>query len=838
MAQPVSDEDFNAALQSLSGPAPAPAAPASTPASSGPVSDAEFNAAIQGLSGDAPPASSPTGNTRPQIRPSVPRPQATPQPQGGGSTPFQRSVAPPSAPTVSWGQAAANAIQHPDQALSAIGHTAQQAGQNFLPSLGGAVSSIVDAVAHPIRTVQSVAQLGTGLASQAAGALGMKQDPQQAARAQALARSLEHHYATAYGSASGFQQAVSSDPASILMDASTFLDGAGVAADAAKLGDVAKLLHAASPINVAGKVVGAPLTAAAKLGTGALRGAQSVWSGAPYSALRNAAIVGTSDDPVVRGAFLDAMHGNVDPGDYLTRAQNAISSMKRDRSDAYLAKHADIANTPVDYSNTYNALDTADQQLGLGSKSLSAGSRNVMAQARQAVDEVANNPETQTVAHADALKKQMWNFAQSTGDPAASDLLKSSIYNAVKADITNVSPEYASMMEQYQKASSDINSLQKGLVGSARNPASLTAMGKGLRALKTPEGNSLLEEMGAKDPTIVPTLAGAALSPWMRGGAAGTMEWIANGGLFSVLHNPAIAVGMLGAQSPRIGGEINYNLGRLGAGAAVGNKIGAAMGPAAYYAARANEESPPDAAGSPAPLSQPSAPEGVMQANSPSDPGSISKAILAAEGTGNNPYGSAKGPYQMIDPTFISMFRKMYPQRAAGMSDAQIKAIRTTPEGADLSAEMGPHLVNDEYSTLQNAGVETTPANVYLAHFLNPIEAIRTLKADPSTPTSQFYSPKVINSNPSIMRGKTVGDVINWTHRRMAEVLPEAQNEASGGRIQRADGGSVSIDALVDKLMERSEQVKRERKKVTKPLLHLSDNTVAQALQAAKQSVI
>lgn len=192
------------------------------------------------------------------------------------------------------------------------------------------------------------------------------------------------------------------------------------------------------------------------------------------------------------------------------------------------------------------------------------------------------------------------------------------------------------------------------------------------------------------------------------------------------------------------------------------------------------QAAPTDAAGPPGPTS-----------SLPTDIAGTLKLIARAEGTGKNPMSSAKGPFQIIDPTFVGLYRQMFPEQAQGMSKAQILALRSTPQGDQLSAEMGPVLAQQNISKLQGAGFQPSAPNVYLAHFLGPAGAVRVLGADPSTPMAQLESPLAISENASIMKGKTAGDVVSWAARRLQQVSARA----AGGKVRRGfAGGGLSTD--------------------------------------------
>lgn len=162
--------------------------------------------------------------------------------------------------------------------------------------------------------------------------------------------------------------------------------------------------------------------------------------------------------------------------------------------------------------------------------------------------------------------------------------------------------------------------------------------------------------------------------------------------------------------------------------------------------------------------------------------------IYKAEGTGKNPFSSARGPGQFIDSTFKRMFRKVFPDRAAGMSDADILALRHTPEGDELSMKMIPALDAENADALRSAGLSATPANRHLAWVLGSGGAKKVLRADPSTPMESLFGSDVIGANRRIMAGKTAGDFVNWAAKGMNK----------GGRAGFQDGGDTGLVAGPD----------------------------------------
>ena len=173
----------------------------------------------------------------------------------------------------------------------------------------------------------------------------------------------------------------------------------------------------------------------------------------------------------------------------------------------------------------------------------------------------------------------------------------------------------------------------------------------------------------------------------------------------------------------------------------------------------------------------------------------IARLIHAGEGTGQNPDSTAKGPYQMIDSTFAGQFRKQYPDRAMGMSDRDIIALKRSPEGAALSEAMGPKLIESNARVIERGGFEPDAGNVYLAHFLGPDTAVKVLRANPNAPIANYVTEGAIRANRPLQENPTVGGVINWARGSMAK---------QAARLSRASGGlagrnGYALDGSVDK---------------------------------------
>lgn len=141
-----------------------------------------------------------------------------------------------------------------------------------------------------------------------------------------------------------------------------------------------------------------------------------------------------------------------------------------------------------------------------------------------------------------------------------------------------------------------------------------------------------------------------------------------------------------------------------------------------------------------------------------------------------NPMSSATGAGQFIDSTWLSLIKSARPDIANGRSDADLLSLRADKA---LSREMVAVYATQNKNYLRSRGVDNPSAGaVYLAHFLGPGGAASVLTASPSTPVSDLVERSAIEANPTILRGKTAGSVVQWAEGKMgrggslAEFLP------------------------------------------------------------------
>ena len=146
----------------------------------------------------------------------------------------------------------------------------------------------------------------------------------------------------------------------------------------------------------------------------------------------------------------------------------------------------------------------------------------------------------------------------------------------------------------------------------------------------------------------------------------------------------------------------------------------------------------------------------------------LSGRIISAESGGRatvkNPRSSAYGAGQFINSTWLSMIKKYRPGLAEGRTNAEILALRSDPI---LSAQMVDRYAEENTRVLVKAGLQATPGNVYMLHFLGPTQGKRVLKAKDTTPLSRLLSKSVLEANPNI-KGQTAGWLKQWAVRKMS----------------------------------------------------------------------
>jgi hypothetical protein len=156
-------------------------------------------------------------------------------------------------------------------------------------------------------------------------------------------------------------------------------------------------------------------------------------------------------------------------------------------------------------------------------------------------------------------------------------------------------------------------------------------------------------------------------------------------------------------------------------------------------------------------------------------PATFSESIAHAEGSTRNPRSSADGYGNFIDKTWLAVAPKV--TDTTGLNREQILQLR---HDKTIAARATDYYAAQNSRYLRVRGLEDSPGNLSLAHFLGPEGAAKVLKADPATPMESLFSPKVIEANHEVLRGKSADQVIAWAHKRIGAAVdhPPARPDA------------------------------------------------------------
>ena len=156
-------------------------------------------------------------------------------------------------------------------------------------------------------------------------------------------------------------------------------------------------------------------------------------------------------------------------------------------------------------------------------------------------------------------------------------------------------------------------------------------------------------------------------------------------------------------------------------------------------------------------------------------PVQFSDAITRAEGSTRNPRSSADGYGNFIDSTWLNVAPKV--TNTDGMSREQILQLR---HDKTIAARATDYYAAQNSRYLRIRGLEDSPGNLSLAHFLGPEGAAKLLKADPSTPVESLLPPEVIHANHEVLQGKSASEVVAWAHKRIGAAVdqPPARPDA------------------------------------------------------------
>lgn len=508
--------------------------------------------------------------------------------------------------------------QMPDQPMPPMpwGDVLRSGAANFFPSVGRAAESIYDAFRHPLDTGQNLVKLGVGAlenlpqprgteANRAELAVRFPETAAARAEARATADAVGQHLTNRYGGLENFKATLATDPAGVMLDASTLSPMAGATLPG-KAGAVASTVgKIVDPLTIAGNVgVRLPAKAADIAGSNALGfntgiGARSLRdigsAGRELGSgleLNNGFIPKTGDVARNATAVVDNMNHGAPVENVVTSAKGALSTARKDASTAYRAGMKEVGKIeePIPFGPIEDAVNSANDVKNFGGVQLDPSAAATKAQiadtvnAWKALDQEhpifkdateALTPENyHTPVGIDALKQLIGDIRSSTLPGTASRAVAERVYNALGTEIRKAAPDYAEVMAKYGSSAGNLKEASRVFsLGERATGQSAAQKLLGATRDQVPNNNggkaAILDRLAEHDSTLPYQIAGqAAQSVLPRGLVArgGLMAHMLGGGAAALLAHPLTsipaAIGMA-AFSPRIVGNAVYYGGRM-----------------------------------------------------------------------------------------------------------------------------------------------------------------------------------------------------------------------------------------------------------------------------------
>jgi hypothetical protein len=460
---------------------------------------------------------------------------------------------------------------------------------NILPSAGQFIGNIAHAVAHPVQTATSIADIGQG----ALQMMGIEGGDEYKPYAQAFGKMLSDRY----GSIDAVKQTMINDPVGFAADASALFSGAGMAARGVGMAGAADVATRAAQITNPLAVPGAAARLAGR-GAAELVGGLGTHTGA--EPLIEAARAGYAGGEQARD-FLANLSGREPLEATVNAMRTARDNIRAKRGSIYRAGMAEVGldQTPLSFNDIDAAMTDIQNSMVLH--------KGVARRIDDPLLALYNKLQTQigywkatglnTAEDFDVLKQTVGDIRDGYQFGTPEKRMTSQLYGAIRQTIINQVPAYGRVMEGYQQASDLLNELEKtfSLPLDQRRTAIDTTLRKIQATLRSNVNTSFgrrreLAEYFINNgaPTLLAKIAGQSLNSWTArglgklgtelglaivGGLGGVATGTLSGGILS-------GAAMLPFMSPRLMGSAAYRLGQMG-------RAGA-YGPAAFQFGRAD----------------------------------------------------------------------------------------------------------------------------------------------------------------------------------------------------------------------------------------------------------
>ena len=140
--------------------------------------------------------------------------------------------------------------------------------------------------------------------------------------------------------------------------------------------------------------------------------------------------------------------------------------------------------------------------------------------------------------------------------------------------------------------------------------------------------------------------------------------------------------------------------------------------------------------------------------------------MLAQIESGNRPYvkapsSSASGLYQFIRSTWIGeggQWGEDPSQAFGGLKPSEAEQLQRARSFTEKNV-----------SVLKAKGIPINKASLYAAHFFGAGMAAKVIAADVTDRADLIAGEAATNANPSILKGKTVGQFLTWLHDKTGD---------------------------------------------------------------------
>jgi hypothetical protein len=140
--------------------------------------------------------------------------------------------------------------------------------------------------------------------------------------------------------------------------------------------------------------------------------------------------------------------------------------------------------------------------------------------------------------------------------------------------------------------------------------------------------------------------------------------------------------------------------------------------------------------------------------------------MLSKIESGDRPYvkagsSSASGLYQFIKSTWIGEGGKWGSDMSQAFGGLRPSVEEQLQRARTFTEKNAEHL--------RRIGVPINKASLYAAHFFGAGTAAKVIKADVDARADHIAGRAATDANPSILRGKTVGQFLTWLHKKTGD---------------------------------------------------------------------